>query len=672
MKQLKRVLSFLLCAVMLLTALSACRKKEQPQVQTQTYVSRTQGIDFNTVLGSVSEYAVMISTLATDSEKYAAETLIDYVNQITGVTLPYVTDSGYTDSKVISVGRTAFLESSEITMDDEALGSDGFIMKSKGKALLICGGADRGTIYGVLDFLEYHLGVKFLTADYTYIPKAEQALVYSTDRTEIPAFDYRVYLDADAFSNTTPEFSLHHRFTSEYLKLSDEMGGNIKWFQDRPTHNSLYWAGVEKYVLDGAVDPQYTHAFANDGQKVIIQSGVQGEYTQYAADLCYTDGINADGSVTLTSSNGTPTAIAMAIEGMKEVIRSDVNLNNYYMFGQNDIANRPCLCEKCRADSAKYTDSGIMIRFFNALSDAIQDFVKEEGIERQVNIVMFAYTYSALPPVKEAAQGQYTAIDPTCVPREEIVVRLAPITMNRFFSYDHEAQNRNSYGSDYMKQWASICKNFMLWDYTTEYTRWYTFYPARVCWQDKLVTARDMGVQYAMIQSTYLETPIFQTIEERYLTSKLLWNPDYDVGEIYQEFYRYYFGELAAPYVSDYVETMTAACYKALENSDYNATAGLEYANKGLLKSALAMLDHAISTVESSDLSQEEKDLYIDHLEIVKLQPRFMYLYNYMQYETDEVQMKIEVKKFIEDVLSHGGMWCYEGKQFDLENLVFY
>ncbi len=671
MKYIKIVLTFLLCAVMLLSVLSGCGKTEQ-QPQAQTYVSQTEGIDFDTVLGNVREYTVVISTLATDSEKYAADTLISYVAQITGVTLPYGADTAYTDSKVISIGRTAFLESSEIAFDADALGSDGFIMKSKGNALLLCGGSDRGTIYSVLDFLEYHLGVKFLTADYTYIPETENALIYSSDRTQIPAFDYRVYLDADAFSNENPEFNLHHRFTSEYLKLSDEMGGNIKWFQDRPTHNSLYWAGIEKYVVDGVVDPRYMHAFSNDGQKVIVEAGIQGEYIQYAADLCYTDGINEDGSVTLVSDNGTPTAIAMVIEGMKEVIRSDDNLNNYYMFGQNDISNRPCLCEKCRAASAKYTDSGVMIRFVNALSDAIQEFAEQEGIDRQISIVMFAYTYSAFPPVRESESGGFEAIDATCIPRDKIVVRLAPITMNRFYSYDHEAQNKNSYGSDYMQQWASICSSFMLWDYTTEYTRWYTFYPARVCWQEKLITARDMGVQYAMIQSTYQEYPIFQTIEERYLTSKLLWNPNYDVGEIYQEFYRYYFGELAAPYVSDYVETMTAACYDALEKNAFNASAGLEYANKGLLKSVLAMLDNAVSAVENSDLSAEQKAIYLEHLEIARLQPRFMYLYNYMQYETDEVQMKIEVRQFIEDVLSYGGMWCYEGKQFDLENLVFY
>ena len=44
----------------------------------------------------------------------------------------------------------------------------------------------------------------------------------------------------------------------------------------------------------------------------------------------------------------------MAVAGMKEVIRNDEYENNYYMFGQNDYFNRPCLCPKCIEGAKKY------------------------------------------------------------------------------------------------------------------------------------------------------------------------------------------------------------------------------------------------------------------------------------------------------------------------------
>ena len=90
------------------------------------------------------------------------------------------------------------------------------------------------------------------------------------------------------------------------------------------------------------------------------------------------------------------------------------------------------------------------------------------------------------------------------------------------------------------------------------------------------------------------------------------------------------------------------------------------------LEKAIGLLDQAIGEVEASDLPREQKDTYIQRLEVIKLQPRYMYLYNYMQYETDETQMKIEVRQFIRDAMSHGAVWCREGCKFDLDNLIFY
>ena len=681
MRKMNKLLTLILCCALLVSVcMTGCRQDPTEQVAGNTETinpnvstaSRTQGIDFSVVLGNVAEYSVMISSLATESEKYAAQQLVTYVEQITGVRMPYAADGAYSDSKVISVGRTDFLESAGVTADAETLGSDGFVMKNKGSALLICGGSDRGTVYGVLDFLEYHLGVKFLTSDCTYIPNGEQAVVYACDRTEIPAFHYRVYLDADAFYNRDPEFQVHHRFTSEYLKISEDMGGNMKWWQGYETHNALAWAQAEQYVVDGAIDPNYTHAFSNDGSKIIIDPVSAGVYCQYAADLCYSDGIHEDGSYSLTAQDGTPTALGMAVAGMKEVIRGDENENNYYMFGQNDYFGRPCLCPKCIEGAKKYTDAGIMIRFINALADNIAQFVAEEGIDREVSIVMFAYQYSSYAPVKKNASGEFEVTDPSCKLRDNVVVRLAPINDNRFVSYEHPAQNDTTYGDAYMQQWGAITDRFMLWDYTTHHPLWYWAYWTLPSWHDRLTTANQIGVEYVLLQSTHQEYPIYQSILERYVLGKLLWNPNYDVNELIAEFHKYYFGDIADSYATEYVELMITAEYEALEADNWSQSTGLKYASKPLLEKAISLLDQAIGEVEASDLPREQKDTYIQRLELAKLQPRYMYLYNYMQYETDETQMKIEVRQFIRDAMSHGAVWCREGCKFDLDNLIFY
>ncbi len=648
----------------------------EPDNPNENYSSalRTQGIDFGSSVGLVKDYAVVIPANATETEKYAAEQLVKYVLKVTGKTLNHLADGSAVSGKIISVGRTAALESSGLKVDKSELKSDGFIVKTKNESLYICGGEDRGTLYGVYDFLEYFLGVKFLTADVTYVPENPSASVFKADRTEIPAFDYRVYLDPSSFYNDSTELTTARRFTSEYLKIPESAGGNLKWYQGYDTHNALQWVKVTKYLKNGKIDPIYVEAFANDGNNVVIDEHIGG-LCLYAADLCYTDGINEDGTykeeVTASDGSTRKTAIGMAIEGMTEVIKNDRENNNYYLFGQSDLYSRPCLCARCVAASKKYGDAGIMVRFINALSEAVEKFAAEENIERDINVVMFAYQWSAQPPVDKNADGTYTVKNKTCVPRANVTVRLAPIGMNRFVTYKNPVQDNNVYGSDYMEKWASICNRFMVWDYTTYNPRHYWWYPAYTTWHYRLTDMKNMGVVYAMLQSNYQERTIYQTIFEPYVASKMLWNPDYDMNELIAEFNRYYFGEIGGEYATNYVSLMTAKCYAELAANDYKESTALSFANKGFLKSMISLIDEAEEKINESSLGADEKSAYIQRFEVLKFQPRYMYLYDYMKYETDQVMMNIEAKQFILDVMSAGGVYWAEGKEFDAESIIF-
>ena len=244
MRKLIKLLTVILACVFAFSAAACGKGGETPEENGGKYASRTQGIDFTKALGNVSDYKIVISSAATETEKYAAEQVVKYVFKVSGATVSYAADGKYADEKVISIGKTEFSETSGVEFDEAALGNDGFVIKSKGSALIIRGGGARGTLYGAYDFLEYQLGVKWLTADTTYIPENAGARVYVSDRTEIPAFDYRVYLDPSSFFNDSTEFTTARRFTSEYLKISEIAGGILKLFQGYGTHNSLSWVNT--------------------------------------------------------------------------------------------------------------------------------------------------------------------------------------------------------------------------------------------------------------------------------------------------------------------------------------------------------------------------------------------------------------------------------------------
>ena len=116
---------------------------------------------------------------------------------------------------------------------------------------------------------------------------------------------------------------------------------------------------------------------------------------------------------------------------------------------------------------------------------------------------------------------------------------------------------------------------------------------------------------------------------------------------------------------------MTAKCYGELAVNDYKESTALSFANKGFLKSMIALIDEAEEKVKQSADTEENKKAYVQRLEVLKFQPRYMYLYDYMKYETDQVMMNIEAKQFILDVMSAGGVYWAEARLFDAENIIF-
>ena len=50
------------------------------------------------------------------------------------------------------------------------LGNEGLRLKLSSENIFITGGKPRGTLYGVYEFAEKYLGIRFLTFDDTYIP----------------------------------------------------------------------------------------------------------------------------------------------------------------------------------------------------------------------------------------------------------------------------------------------------------------------------------------------------------------------------------------------------------------------------------------------------------------------------------------------------------------------
>jgi hypothetical protein len=144
------------------------------------------------VAGGQALAQVVVGQDATAQVKAAAQTLVDYVEQATGVELPLITETalGSTQGIAIHVGKTAL--SGQPGWLPAQLDRDGFVIEvdEQQRSIVIRGPGDWGTEFGVYELLERHVGVRWLLPgpDGTHVPALERIEIPEGRRVEQPVF----------------------------------------------------------------------------------------------------------------------------------------------------------------------------------------------------------------------------------------------------------------------------------------------------------------------------------------------------------------------------------------------------------------------------------------------------------------------------------------------------
>src|SRR5262249_25476621 len=130
----------------------------------------TARAELNLARNGHSQYRIVLATNAPPSERYAAQELQTYFEKISGARLPIVGDTDRATSHEILLGGNAPLAALGQRIDLSKLGTDGFVLRTAHNRLIIAGGKPRGTLYGVYELLEQHLGVRWFTPDLEVVP----------------------------------------------------------------------------------------------------------------------------------------------------------------------------------------------------------------------------------------------------------------------------------------------------------------------------------------------------------------------------------------------------------------------------------------------------------------------------------------------------------------------
>lgn len=295
-----------------------------------------------------SPYRIVIPSTASQQEQKAASVLQDYLLQISGAAIPILSAAKPGCPYEILIGQNEKLDALGIPINFNELGADGFIIRTDSLRLVIAGGNDKGSLFGVYTFLEKYLGCRMYTPKVKIIPVRDTIILGNIDDREVPGIKYRT-------------INYKTSWDAEYVdwhKLNhDSSGARPAWGTWVHTFNHL--VPPEIYFKD---HPEY-YAL-RDGKRLPTQ-------------LCLTN----------------PEVVKVVIRNLRREIAQNPGAK-YWSVSQND--NRQyCQCDECQAlDEKEGSHSGTMINFVNQIAEQFPDYM--------ISTLAYEYTRKAPATIKPA------------------------------------------------------------------------------------------------------------------------------------------------------------------------------------------------------------------------------------------------------------------------------
>ena len=421
--------------------------------------------------GGKTDYRIVIPANAVPAEKYAAEELQSFFRQSTGVELPIVDDATAPAEGEIILGTGPRFTQLAPDVVIAALGDEGYVYRTVGKRLLIGGFRPRGTLYGVYEFIENVLGVRFFAPELTKVPKHDKLALPQVDRRVRPYWEYReVYY---AYMRD-PAFAARLRLNGHSYPLTEKEGGGWRW---EPFGHSFYeLVPPQKYAKD---HPEY---YALIGGK-----------RDPGGQLCLTN----------------PEVVDVAAEHALEILRKNPEIN-ILSVSQMDWG-KWCECERCRklnllqrrpTSWPDHCEIPAVVHFCNQLGERIE----KEFPNVTLNTLAYCGTWCAPATLR---------------PRRNVSIHYAPIGL----CYSHTIEGdpgHNDWIHGHLKEWKDLGAKYYIWDYVVTFSHFLVPHPNWDVLKPNLQTYRKYGATGYFGQAAYVRGEFAEL--RGYVLAKLLWD----------------------------------------------------------------------------------------------------------------------------------------------------
>ena len=467
---------------------------------------------------------VVVDSKAASTTRFAAEELRKFISERFGAKIPLVNKPTPGRASLI-VGINRF--SKKAGIDDSKLCRDAFIIRTSANKVYILGKDsktnkityksitksssvwahlnERGTLFGVYDFLERFADVRFyFPLKGTLVPKAK-----TLDLPDINIYDRP---DFEARANTSYRQPWIDGKVNSYVFNMHMMRALRRGTFSVPVNHALNLLGYVKRF--GKKHPEY-FALSIKGRR---------EMPPYSSGyLCYSSGIREeifqDAKACLTNQ---PAASRNIPKGW-----NPSSFKPGFVFGMtpND-GFRSCHCEKCKKKIGKYTPENISKDSWDLICDTAER-LKKEKIDGFVSMLSY-YPNNMIPARK--------------IP-DNVIVGIAargPWTVDKPKYYNTDLERIKGFNQ-------KLGRKVTLWNYVLKFGM--TKIPGI-----PIYTPRAIGKYYRevspYIYGAFVETSsdsFVQCAMNDYIMGKVWWNNQADVEAILKEYYARMFGPGAAP-----------------------------------------------------------------------------------------------------------------------------
>ena len=494
-----------------------------------------------------TRYRIALDAKASESELWAANELQRWLSEISGAYFPIQTlDKRFRGPQII-IGYNDSIKARTKAVAPSDL-DESFTYCNSGPDILIYGGRQRGSMYGVMSFLENEFGCRWYTPSVSVIPKRHELKFCFYNHSEVPGIRVRNDFYFEAFD---PVWAARNR-----------MNGRMTYVT-QPGGVEGYW-GVHTFF--GLVPPAEFYATHPE-----YYSLIDGKRVYERAQLCLT---NAD-------------VLKIVIEKIKKRMRDNPEYLIYDV-SQMDWRN-PCQCDKCQAIVTKEdSESGPIIWFLNQVAEAVEKEFPDKFIGT------LAYQYTRKPPK-------------TLKPRQNTVIRLCPIEACVAHTLDSCPKNKTF--MDDMTGWADIAPHLYIWDYVVNFARYIMPYPNINVLQSNIKTFQKNKAIGIMEQAAFQSRGGEFAELKSYLIARLLWNPECNTKEVINDFMYGYYGR-SGQYIHQYLDLLNSRITPDT-HMHIRLTAEDKIFSDELIVHSSQLLDRAIKAADNDEIMRRVEMAYL-------------------------------------------------------------